>query len=102
MGLGAESIHEDKDGNVIAEIDDGDHRIYRHDDISSDESIGDKLSTLYEKREKHVTAGKKIANTTSIETLPSEPNTGSDCGSAGEVPSRIEIIEITIAARIKN
>lgn len=51
---------------------------------------------------KPVIAGKNTANTTSKGTEPSSENKCTVSGVYSEVPKKIEINEITIAARIKN
>ena len=52
-GRSGESIHKDANGNIIAEIDDGDNNVYIHNDIQAGQHIDGKISRLKQKREEY-------------------------------------------------
>jgi RHS repeat-associated protein len=56
-GRSGESIHKDKDGNIIAEIDDGDNNVYVHNDIGNGQHIDGQIALLRGKREYYGTGG---------------------------------------------
>jgi len=56
-GRSGESIHKDANGNIIAEIDDGDNNVYIHNDIQAGQHIDGKISRLKQKREEYGYSG---------------------------------------------